>query len=204
MFAGLEVEEEDKVEGSNLGEAGVEHSTWVPSQQADGTIRDSQGSPVIPSNSVNNVQPHETVKGNLVLAEDQEEQMRELAVAIRSPERGTKGRPMDPDGTPDKGNQAKKRTMEGQPPEHKRVNTFSQLLPKRLEWPLLQKEMEPKPPDLENPDTVELGQNKNAPSRPDPGGGEMGEGEPHEHWRWLQRTTAEEGFRQNFSLYLPP
>ncbi|KAL3682665.1 hypothetical protein R1sor_000687 [Riccia sorocarpa] len=76
-------------------------------------------------------------------------QGRELALVVRSPAkwsdvleeemvehstRGLKGRPMDPDGTPDKGNNSKRRILGGQPPPHQRVESFSQLLPVRLEW----------------------------------------------------------------------
>ncbi|KAL3690403.1 hypothetical protein R1sor_016712 [Riccia sorocarpa] len=49
----------------------------------------------------------------------QEEEMLEQAT------RGIEGRPMDADGTPDKGNKPKRRVFDKQPPEHQRVDTFS-------------------------------------------------------------------------------
>ncbi|KAL3684968.1 hypothetical protein R1sor_002990 [Riccia sorocarpa] len=47
--------------------------------------------------------------------------------------RGTKGRPMDANATPDKGNKTKRRLLGDPAPEYQKVNTFSQLVPAAAE-----------------------------------------------------------------------
>ncbi|KAL3695932.1 hypothetical protein R1sor_010008 [Riccia sorocarpa] len=58
---------------------------------------------------------------------------------------------MDADGTPDKGNQTKRR-----PPPHQNVDTFSQLVPKRLEWNTVAVQEEEDPPDRGRNDNQSL------------------------------------------------
>ncbi|KAL3681463.1 hypothetical protein R1sor_024419 [Riccia sorocarpa] len=97
------------------------------------------------------------------LEENLEAHLNELAMIVRSPDRSwadiqeeemtehatrwAKGRPMDPHGTPDKGNDSKRQVREGQAPSHQRVDSFSQLVPTRLEWALDGKAKLPEPPD---------------------------------------------------------
>ncbi|KAL3675747.1 hypothetical protein R1sor_025695 [Riccia sorocarpa] len=66
--------------------------------------------------------------------------------------RGIKGRPMDPNSTPDKGNKTKRRLLKGENPAYEKVQTFSQLVPAQAEALAVRNEIQDGPEGDEPPD----------------------------------------------------
>ncbi|KAL3692054.1 hypothetical protein R1sor_005705 [Riccia sorocarpa] len=149
------------------------------------------------------------------LEEEHEAQDNDLALLLRSPEkwadiqeeemsehasRGIKGRPMDADGTPDKGNSSKRR-----PPQHQKVDSFSQLIPTRLKWNTEHDMKNPKPPDKGRADTDPHGSQERSRShrsgsiQPEPG-----DKLPESEQVPQENAPLEEVTKQNFSSYNHP